>query len=177
MNDAWSALLEILILLASALLLGTIAEQLRQSALLGYLLAGALVGPNVFGLVAEPGHVEMLAELGVALLRCSIGLEFSVTRLRPLGRRPPWGGVGPARARCRARSSDSPSFPKKPCVAASTSPSPLALAERGYESVTYCREKRGENQVAFRAAGFSPRDVLYRRRSAQSRWVQPALPD
>ncbi|MHC4414046.1 MAG: cation:proton antiporter [Planctomycetota bacterium] len=82
----WELLLDILIMLGAALLLGTLAEQVRQSAILGYLLAGALVGPNVLGFVSQGEHVGTIAELGVALLLFSIGLEFSFRRLMRLGR-------------------------------------------------------------------------------------------
>jgi len=81
----WHILLEILVVLAAALLLGTLAEQLRQSAIIGYLLAGALVGPNALNLVASADDVELIAELGVSLLLFSIGLEFSLRRLRRIG--------------------------------------------------------------------------------------------
>ena len=42
----WDALRDILLLLLVAMLLGTIAERLRQSAIVGYLIAGTIVGPN-----------------------------------------------------------------------------------------------------------------------------------
>jgi CPA2 family monovalent cation:H+ antiporter-2 len=83
---SWEIILDILIMLAAALVLGTLAEWARQSAILGYLVAGTLVGPNVFGLVKQGAHVEAIAELGVALLLFTIGLEFSFRRLRRLGR-------------------------------------------------------------------------------------------
>ena len=75
------------------MLLGAIAERLRQSALLGYLLAGTLLGPNLLGWVGTQAEVEVLAELGVALLLFTIGLEFSWRRLRTTGR------LGPRRKR------------------------------------------------------------------------------
>lgn len=86
MEPSWQILVEVLILLGAALMLGTLAEQLRQHPILGYLLAGTLVGPNVIGLVESSEHVETIAELGVALLLFTIGLEFSFRRLRRLGK-------------------------------------------------------------------------------------------
>ncbi|HOE13064.1 MAG TPA: cation:proton antiporter [bacterium] len=83
--DAWSTLTDVSILLAAALALGTIAEELRQSAIIGYLLAGMLVGPNMLGWVTVRGEVNVIAELGVALLLFTIGLEFSFRRLLSLG--------------------------------------------------------------------------------------------
>jgi CPA2 family monovalent cation:H+ antiporter-2 len=90
---SWDIPFQILIVLAAALLLGTLAEYLRQSAILGYLLAGTLVGPHVLGLVEEAEHVRTIAELGVALLLFTIGLEFSFPRLRRLGRIALLGGT------------------------------------------------------------------------------------
>lgn len=78
---AWSQLLEFLVLLGIAFILGTLAEQFKQSAIIGYLIAGALLGPLMF----QADVVMGIAELGVALLLFSIGLEFSFRRLRSLG--------------------------------------------------------------------------------------------
>ena len=77
----WRLLMEIVLLLATAFVLGTVAQRLKQSAIIGYLAAGAIVGPILFNAQA----VEQVAELGVALLLFSIGLEFSFSRLRQLG--------------------------------------------------------------------------------------------
>jgi len=85
--DQWHTLVEIVILLASAMVLGTVAERLKQHAIIGYLIAGMVIGPNVLGLVKSREHVEMIAELGVALLLFTIGLEFSFQRMRRLGAR------------------------------------------------------------------------------------------
>lgn len=78
---------DILILLGAALALGMLAERLRLSAILGYLVAGTLVGPNVLGWVNPSERVDYLAELGASLLLFTIGTDFSVRRLRSLGRR------------------------------------------------------------------------------------------
>lgn len=82
----WDFLFDILVLLGAALVLGTLAERIGQSALLGYLLAGTLAGPNVLGFVEQKERVETIAELGVAMLLFTIGLEFSFRRLKRLGR-------------------------------------------------------------------------------------------
>ncbi len=83
--DLWTALLDVLILLLAALLLGSLFERLKQSALLGYLLAGTLLGPNTLDWMPNHEAVATIAELGVALLLFSIGLEFSWRRLREIG--------------------------------------------------------------------------------------------
>jgi CPA2 family monovalent cation:H+ antiporter-2 len=83
--DAWTWLINILLLLSAALILGAVAEQLKQSSIVGYLAAGMLVGPNALGLVSSSEEVSIIAELGVTLLLFSIGLEFSYKRLIRLG--------------------------------------------------------------------------------------------
>ena len=91
MDAGWHLLVNVLLLLGGALLLGTLAELLKQSAIVGYLAAGMLLGPNVLGLIGGAGgeeamhEVELIGELGVALLLFTIGLEFSFARLRKLG--------------------------------------------------------------------------------------------
>ncbi len=84
---SWLLLQDLLVIILAAFLLGTLAERLRQSALIGYLLAGTLIGPPVLGLVADAHRIELIAELGVALLLFTIGLEFSIKHLRELGAR------------------------------------------------------------------------------------------
>ena len=64
----WDALRDVLLLLVAALLLGTIAERLRQSVIVGYLIAGTVVGPNVLGWISKQQELYYIAELGVALL-------------------------------------------------------------------------------------------------------------
>jgi len=81
----WQVLLDIVILLGVGALLGALLERLQQSAIVGYLLAGALLGPNVFHVVRSTDEVLAISELGVALLLFAIGLEFSWTRLRQMG--------------------------------------------------------------------------------------------
>ena len=83
--DLWTALLDILMLLAAAIVLGSLCERFRQSPLLGYLLAGALLGPNALDLLPSHEAVTAIAELGIALLLFTIGLEFSWRRLRDIG--------------------------------------------------------------------------------------------
>lgn len=84
-HEFWHTIMEILVLLGGALVLGLLCERFKQSAILGYLAAGTLIGPNAIGLVSDGEHVRHLAELGVALLLFTIGLEFSWPRLKRLG--------------------------------------------------------------------------------------------
>lgn len=81
----WEFLLQIVLLLGLAMLFGILAQRLRQNAVIGYLVAGIALGPRTFGFVEDPDSVAVLAELGVALLLFTIGLEFSWRRLREFG--------------------------------------------------------------------------------------------
>ncbi len=83
--NLWNALLDVLLLLLTAMVLGGIFERLRQNALLGYLAAGVALGPHAFNLIPHHEVIASIAELGVALLLFSIGLEFSWRKLRSLG--------------------------------------------------------------------------------------------
>jgi CPA2 family monovalent cation:H+ antiporter-2 len=82
----WTVLLDIVILLGVGALLGGLFVRMRQSAIVGYLLAGVLLGPNVFHVIQSGEEVIAVSELGVALLLFAIGLEFSWPRLRGMGR-------------------------------------------------------------------------------------------
>lgn len=64
-----------------ALILGFIALRLRLPALLGYLLAGVLIGPFTPGFVANSELATQLAEIGVMLLMFGVGLHFSLDDL------------------------------------------------------------------------------------------------
>jgi CPA2 family monovalent cation:H+ antiporter-2 len=67
----------IVIGLTLAFALGTLAHRFRISPLLGYLLAGVLVGPHTPGFVADQSLADELAEIGVILLMFGVGLHFS----------------------------------------------------------------------------------------------------
>jgi CPA2 family monovalent cation:H+ antiporter-2 len=63
---------------AMALILGFIAARLKLPALVGYLLAGIVIGPATPGFVADVGIAGQLAEIGVMLLMFGVGLHFSL---------------------------------------------------------------------------------------------------
>lgn len=63
-----------------------IFQRLKQPVLLGYILAGVLIGPHTPGvLVADPQAIDDISNLGVVLLMFTLGLEFSVRKLREVG--------------------------------------------------------------------------------------------
>src|SRR5215468_11270369 len=67
--------------LGLAFVFGAIAQRLRVSPLVGYLLAGVAVGPYTPGFVADPALAAELAEIGVILLMFGVGLHFSLSDL------------------------------------------------------------------------------------------------
>ncbi len=67
--------------LGLAFIFGAIANRLRVPPLVGYLLAGVLVGPHTPGFVADQALATELAELGVILLMFGVGLHFSMKDL------------------------------------------------------------------------------------------------
>ncbi len=78
---------DIAIIVVAALAGGLIAQQFKQPMILGYILAGVLVGPYTGGIsVGDIHQIEFLAEIGVALLLFALGLEFSFAELKPVRR-------------------------------------------------------------------------------------------
>ena len=61
-------------------------QRMRQPVLLGYILAGVLIGPHTPGvLVGDPRAIDDISNLGVVLLMFTLGMEFSVRKLREVG--------------------------------------------------------------------------------------------
>ncbi|MBF0097762.1 MAG: cation:proton antiporter [Magnetococcales bacterium] len=76
---------DIIIIVIAALIGGTVAHLLRQPLIIGYILAGIMVGPHTGGVTVTQIHdIELLAEIGVALLLFALGLEFSFKELQPV---------------------------------------------------------------------------------------------
>lgn len=75
-----------LILLASAVAVVVLFRQLSMPAILGYLIVGAVVGPNALALVPDTENQRYLGELGVVFLMFSVGLEFSLPQLMGMRR-------------------------------------------------------------------------------------------
>src|SRR5262245_28786789 len=67
--------------LAAALVCGYLALRLGLSPIVGYLLAGFLVGPNTPGFVADRAIADQFAEVGVILLMFGVGLQFHLDEL------------------------------------------------------------------------------------------------
>ena len=81
MGDVWPLILDFVIVLGAAALVGLLFERLRLGSILGYLVAGVVVGPSVLNLVEGGEVIDTIAEIGVSLLLFTIGLEFSWKQL------------------------------------------------------------------------------------------------
>jgi monovalent cation:proton antiporter-2 (CPA2) family protein len=84
--DHASLLPPILIFCAAAVVAVPIFRRLGQSAVLGYLAAGVVIGPSALALIDHPGTVLGVAELGVVLLLFIVGLELKMSRLLSMRR-------------------------------------------------------------------------------------------
>src|SRR5690348_17025478 len=84
---------DLAVIFAVSLLVILVFHRFKLPALPGFIVAGVLLGPNALGLVSDVHQVESLAEVGVILLLFTIGIEFSLGRLREMGRQVVLGGL------------------------------------------------------------------------------------
>lgn len=78
-------ILEIGVVLFVSMLLGAIFAKLKQSAIVGYLLGGILLGPSMLGFVQQSEIISLFSELGVVLLLFYIGLELDTRKIKQGG--------------------------------------------------------------------------------------------
>ena len=104
----YPVLKDLAIIFAVSLLVILVFHRFKLPALPGFIVAGVLLGPNALGLVSDVHQVERLAEVGVILLLFTIGIEFSLSRLREMGRprRPVNCNAREAAPQVSARNSD-----------------------------------------------------------------------
>ncbi len=76
---------EIALLLAAAAAIGTLAVRLRQPLILAYIVVGILAGPVGLGLVTAHDPLDLLAQVGVAVLLFTVGLKLDLHLVRRLG--------------------------------------------------------------------------------------------
>jgi CPA2 family monovalent cation:H+ antiporter-2 len=86
-------IVDLIIIIGAAGAGGLIANALRMPVVLGYLAAGLVVGNYIPFLEVDVHRVEDIAELGVALLLFSLGVQFSLAELRDVRRVAIWGGL------------------------------------------------------------------------------------
>jgi len=76
---------DIILLIVTAFFCGLLLQRLGQPLILGYIVAGIVLGPHTGGLTVSNIHeIELLAEIGIALLLFALGLEFSLKDLKPV---------------------------------------------------------------------------------------------
>ena len=82
MHDAQEFLTALTLVICVAVVTTLVFQWLRQPVVLGYILAGVIIGPHLpIPLIADPSIVQTLSELGVIMLMFGLGLEFSVGKL------------------------------------------------------------------------------------------------
>jgi CPA2 family monovalent cation:H+ antiporter-2 len=79
------SLLSVLVLIAASVLTLAVFRRLGVPPMLGYVLVGAALGPAGLAFIPEVAQVRLLAEFGVAFLLFTLGLEFSLPRLKAMG--------------------------------------------------------------------------------------------
>ena len=89
----YPVLRDLAIIFAVSLLVILLFHRVKLPALPGFIVAGVLLGPNALGFVSDVHQVEDLAEVGVILLLFTIGIEFSLGRLREMRRQVAIGGT------------------------------------------------------------------------------------
>jgi monovalent cation:H+ antiporter-2, CPA2 family len=77
---------DLLIILLVSVPVAFLCLRLKLPLLVGFMLTGILIGPYALGLIKELEAIEILAEIGVILLLFTIGIEFSIRRLREMKR-------------------------------------------------------------------------------------------
>ena len=77
---------DLLVLLLASVPIAFIFHRLRLPTIVGFMITGVLIGPHALGLIKDVHAIEMLAEIGVALLLFTIGLEFSLRRMLEMRR-------------------------------------------------------------------------------------------
>ena len=81
MSHEFQLILNLTIAIAVALVGGLVAHRLKQSPIVGYLVAGMLIGPFTPGFVGDQKQISLLAEVGVIFLMFALGIEFSIKDL------------------------------------------------------------------------------------------------
>ena len=77
--------LEITAILSLAALLGMVGQKLRQPLIIMFLATGILAGPSGFGIIKSYSQIELLAQIGIALLLFIVGLKLDLNLIRSTG--------------------------------------------------------------------------------------------
>ena len=77
---------DFVIIFSVAIAINFIFHRLKIAPIVGYLIAGVLLGPSMLGIIRDAGMIEVMAEVGVILLLFLIGIEFSIEELARISR-------------------------------------------------------------------------------------------
>ncbi|MGB7297226.1 MAG: cation:proton antiporter [Candidatus Aminicenantales bacterium] len=75
---------ELIIVLAASIVISLLSHRLRLPAVVGFLLTGILIGPSGLRIIKATEPIDVLAEIGVVMLLFTIGIEFSLGRLKQI---------------------------------------------------------------------------------------------
>ncbi len=81
-HDQLPFIVNLLVLLLAAKLLGELAERFRQPSMIGEVLAGVILGPSLFNIIPSTGEIKVIAELGVFMLILLAGMEIEVEEIK-----------------------------------------------------------------------------------------------
>lgn len=83
--EAHTFLLQLVLILFSARVVGEVAAYLKAPAVIGELIAGIIIGPSILGLIEISAPIHLLAQIGIILLLFEVGLESDIRRLTSSG--------------------------------------------------------------------------------------------
>lgn len=84
--DTYRYLLDLAIILISTKLLGLLTRRVQMPQVVGALLAGLILGPAGFGILAETSFIHEVAEIGVIVLMFTAGMETDIKELKASGK-------------------------------------------------------------------------------------------
>jgi Kef-type K+ transport system membrane component KefB len=76
---------QVAVALILAVVLGVLANALRQPLIVAFIAAGIVVGPDVLGVIEEPEEIALLAKIGISVLLFLVGLRLDVRHVRDIG--------------------------------------------------------------------------------------------
>ncbi|HZY92975.1 MAG TPA: cation:proton antiporter, partial [Thermoplasmata archaeon] len=79
---------DLAVVVIAALLMAALFRRLHQPVMVGYILAGVILGPYTppFSLLLHPEILDLFAQIGIIFLLLAIGMEYPIVRLRAVGR-------------------------------------------------------------------------------------------
>jgi len=81
-----NVLVELAIIMATGILIAGIISILKQPLIIGYIIAGIVLGPNVFNIVQSNDAISTFAQLGLVILMFTVGLNLSPKVFREVGK-------------------------------------------------------------------------------------------